>query len=146
MEKIDKEIINSVKELGKWVNQVAYFAATQELEQRKVLNTDEKYWEKLRKTKIKFLLNIESGVLSAQTNDEFIKQIIMRVSRLSNYDVPESCELFIDSLLCGDLSLDNAKNMIVSYSRIKDIKPKTDNTDKKDTDKKDTDKKDLSNI
>ena len=146
MEKIDKEIINSVKELGKWVNQVAYFAATQELEQRKVLNTDEKYWEKLRKTKIKLLLNIESGVLSAQTNDEFIKQIIMRVSRLSNYDVPESCELFIDSLLCGDLSLDNAKNMIVSYSRIKDIKPKTDNTDKKDTDKKDTDKKDLSNI
>lgn len=147
MEKIDKEIINSVKELGKWVNQVAYFAAKQELEQRKILKTNEIYWDDLRKTKIKFLLQIESGVLFAQTNDEFIKQIIMRVSRMCNYDVPESCELFIDSLLCGDLSLDNAKNMIVSYSRIKDIKPKTDvidNTIK--IDKIDTDKKDLSNI
>ena len=113
MEKIDSEIVHSARELGKWLNYVAFLAATKEKEKE---NND------IFKLKAKILVELESSVFSAKTGDALIAQTVTRAGRLSNLDAPEAAALFMEKTCSGDLKLDQAKNLLIAFSRLKNKK------------------------
>lgn len=113
MEKIDLEIVQSARALGKWLNKVAYFAAKNEVKQGAP-----NYWEDLRKAKAKVLVELESSTFSAKSGDALLAQAITRAGRLSGMDAPEGAALFMEKTASGQLPLDAAKNLLISFSRL----------------------------
>jgi len=114
MVNIDPNIVSSAKILGRWLNQTAYFAAKNE-----VRNDN---WEEIRKAKAKVLVELESSIFSAKSGDALIAQAVTRAGRLSNLDAPESASLFMEKTASGELELENAKNLLIAFSRIKNKK------------------------
>jgi len=115
MAKIDPKIVASAKELGKWLNQTAYFAAKDEV-------GNETKWDEIRKVKSKVLIELESSIFSAKSGDALIAHAITRAGRISKLDAPESAALFMEKAASGELELENAKNLLIAFSRIKNKK------------------------
>lgn len=118
MEKIDIEIVKSARQLGKWLNLVAYYTAKAEVKE----DSSNNYWEKLREQKAKVLVELESAAFSAKTGDALIAQVITRAGRLSGKDVPPEADLFMEKSMSGKLTLEQAQNMIIAFSRLKNAK------------------------
>jgi len=135
MEKIDLEIVQSARILGKWLNKVAYFAAKNEVKQG-----SSNYWEELRKTKAKVLVELESSTFSSKSGNALIAQAITRAGRLSGMDAPEGAALFMEKTASGELPLDAAKNLLIAFSRLIN---KSEKIEKKDAGVED--EEDLSN-
>lgn len=114
MAKIDPNVVLSAKVLGRWLNQTAYFAAKNEVKNGN--------WEDIRKIKAKVLIELESSIFSAKSGDALIAQAVTRAGRLSNLDAPESASLFMEKTASGELELENAKNLLIAFSRIKNKK------------------------
>ena len=114
MAKIDSNVVLSAKVLGRWLNQTAYFAAKNEVKNGN--------WEEIRKIKAKVLIELESSIFSAKSGDALIAQAVTRAGRLSNLDAPESASLFMEKTASGELELENAKNLLIAFSRIKNKK------------------------
>ena len=114
MAKIDPNVVLSAKVLGRWLNQTAYFAAKNEVKSGN--------WEEIRKIKAKVLIELESSIFSAKSGDALIAQAVTRAGRLSNLDAPESASLFMEKTASGELELENAKNLLIAFSRIKNKK------------------------
>jgi len=113
MEKIDPTIVSSARELGKWLNKVAYFTAKAE-----VKAGTSNYWEELRRVKSKALIELESSTFSAKSGDALIAQAVTRAGRLSGLDAPEAAALFMEKTASGELPLNNAKNLLIAFSRL----------------------------
>lgn len=113
MEKIDPTIVSSARELGKWLNKVAYFTAKAE-----VKASTSNYWEELRRVKSKALIELESSTFSAKSGDALIAQAVTRAGRLSGLDAPEAAALFMEKTASGELPLENAKNLLIAFSRL----------------------------
>lgn len=113
MEKIDPTIVSSARALGKWLNKVAYFTAKAE-----VKAGTPKYWEELRRVKSKALIELESSTFSAKSGDALIAQAVTRAGRLSGLDAPEAAALFMEKTASGELPLENAKNLLIAFSRL----------------------------
>lgn len=111
MEKIPIGIVQSAKELGRWLNYVAYLTAKGEHANTKS--------EEFKKAKAKVLVEIESAVFSAKTGDALIAQIVTRAGRLSGMDAPPEADIFIEKTCSGELPLDNAKNLLMAFSRLR---------------------------
>ena len=114
MEKIDAKVVVSAKELGSWLNGVAYRAA------KKMLREEGNYSdEELRKIKAKFLVELESSAFAAKSGDALVAQVITRAGRLSGSDAPSEASLFIEQAISGELELSKAKNLLISFSRLR---------------------------
>jgi len=113
MEKIDPTIVSSARALGKWLNKVAYFTAKAE-----VKPDASKYWEEIRRVKSKALIELESSTFSAKSGDALIAQAVTRAGRLSGLDAPEAAALFMEKTASGELPLENAKNLLIAFSRL----------------------------
>lgn len=130
MEEINSDIIASARELGKWLNQVAYFAAKAEIK-----DGTNNYWEELRKVKAKILVELESSTFSAKTGDALIANVVTRAGRLSGMDAPAAAVLFMERTAGGQLALNPAKNLLIAFSRLKnkaeqkDLPDKTENNE-----------------
>lgn len=111
MEKIDKEIVTSAKKLGNWLNSVAYSSA------KKEVGTSN--WDNLIKAKAKVLVELESSVFSAKSGDALIAYTITRAGRLSGFDAPTEASLFMEKAASGELPLEQAKNLLIAFSRLK---------------------------
>lgn len=120
MEKIDKEIVTSAKELGKWLNYVAYRSAQKEV-------GTSSSWDDLIKAKAKVLVELESSIFSAKSGDALIAHTITRAGRLSGFDAPSEASLFMEKAASGELPLEQAKNLLIAFSR---LKSKIEETDK----------------
>jgi CRISPR-associated protein Cas8c/Csp2 len=152
MEKINIEIVKSAKELGRWLNYVAFLAAKKEYPNTKGVE--------FKKTKAKILVEIESSVFSAKDGPSLIAQVITRAGRLAQNAIsvdkpaqtsaPAEAALFIEAT-CSEnseiLTLENAKNLLMAFSRLKNKYEKrvsleeksTENADKIDTSEYDED-------
>ena len=119
MEKIDKDIVTSAKKLGNWLNSVAYSSA------KKEVGTSN--WDNLIKAKAKVLVELESSVFSAKSGDALIAYTITRAGRLSGLDAPAEASLFMEKAASGELPLEQAKNLLIAFSR---LKSKIEETDK----------------
>jgi CRISPR-associated protein Cas8c/Csp2 len=113
MEKINPTIVSSARALGKWLNKVAYFTAKAE-----VKASTPNYWEELRRVKSKALIELESSTFSAKSGDALIAQAVTRAGRLSGLDAPEAAALFMEKTASGELPLENAKNLLIAFSRL----------------------------
>lgn len=113
MEKIDPKIVSSARALGKWLNKVAYFTAKAE-----VKVNSQNYWEELRRVKSKVLIELESSTFSSKSGDALIAQAVTRAGRLSGLDAPEAAALFMEKTASGELPLNNAKNLLIAFSRL----------------------------
>lgn len=113
MEKINPTIVSSARALGKWLNKVAYFTAKAE-----VKAGAPNYWEELRRVKSKALIELESSTFSAKSGDALIAQAVTRAGRLSGLDAPEAAALFMEKTASGELPLENAKNLLIAFSRL----------------------------
>jgi len=117
MENIDLKIVKSARQLGKWLNLVAYLAARAEIKE----GTPNSF-EKLREQKAKVLVEMESAAFSAKSGDALIAQVITRAGRLSGLDVPAEADLFMEKTMSNELSLEQAKNLVIAFSRLKNKK------------------------
>ncbi len=126
--KITEPLVKSATALGRWLNRVAFFAACAELE------IDPKNKEAVRargvdiaKLKAKTLVELESAAFSAKNATALVSQVITRAGRISGQDAPPEALPFIEAVTSGILgetekeSLENAKNMIVVFSRIRGL-------------------------
>ncbi len=111
MEKINEDIVRSAKELGRWLNKVAYFSAKD--------IADSNNWEDIRKAKAKVLVELESSIFSAKSGDALIAHTIARAGRLSGLDAPEEATLFLEKAASGLLPLEQAKNLLIAFSRLR---------------------------
>lgn len=121
MTKIDPNIVRSAKELGRWLNQTAYFAAKDEVGEPKGSSKEDinKYWNAIKKVKSKVLVELESSIFSAKSGDALIAHAVTRAGRISKLDAPETAALFMEKTASGELELENAKNLLIAFSRIK---------------------------
>lgn len=117
MEKINPEIVASARQLGKWLNLVAYFAAKSEVKEG-----TKNYWEEIRKVKAKVLVELESSTFAAKTGDALVAQVVTRAGRLSGMDAPESASLYMEKTMSCELLLDSAKNLLIAFSRLRNKK------------------------
>ena len=124
--KINESLVKAAVVLGRWLNRIAFFAACEELE------IDSKNKELVRtksgevsKRKAKIIVELESAAFSAKTATALVSQVITRAGRISGQDAPPEALPFIEAVMSGSLgetekeSLDNAKNMVVAFSRIR---------------------------
>ena len=65
-------------------------------------------------------------MFSAKSGDALIAYTITRAGRLSGFDAPTEASLFMEKAASGELSLEQAKNLIIAFSRLKSKKEKTD--------------------
>lgn len=119
-EQIDREIVASAHELGRWLNFIAFKVA-----EDAVKESQQDYKNKRRKEKAKVLAEMESTAMSSKTADEMIQRVITRAGRLSYYDAPEEGSTFIEACLAGDLdsdarkSFEKSRNLLLIFSRLR---------------------------
>ncbi|MUP39411.1 type I-PGING CRISPR-associated protein Cas8c/Csp2 [Labilibaculum euxinus] len=117
MENIKPEIVTSARNLGKWLNSVAYHTAKREIKEG-----SPNYHEKIREQKAKVLIELESAAFAAKSGDALIAQVVTRAGRLSGMDAPNEADLFMEASMNGELKLAQAQNMIIAFSRLKSYK------------------------
>lgn len=108
---IRPEIVQSAKDLGLWLNYVAYKVAKQE--------TEGKSFEDFKKAKAKILVELESSAFSSKSSTALLSQTLTRAGRLSGMDAPATSDEFMQATANGEISLDEAKNLITAFSRLR---------------------------
>jgi CRISPR-associated protein Cas8c/Csp2 len=111
MESIQPDVVQSAKALGRWLNYVAYRVAK---DYKENATKDD-----IRKQKAKVLVELESSTFAAKSGDALIAQAITRAGRLSGMDAPEEGSLFMEQTAAGSITLDQAKNLLVAFSRLR---------------------------
>lgn len=114
MENIDLKIVHSARDLGKWLNRAAYVAALKDSK----ANDYENDTEKIRQTKSKLLMEIESSIMAAKSGDSLLAQVIIRVGRLSGRDAPPEADVYMEATASGNLKLKQAQNLLMAFSRV----------------------------
>lgn len=114
MEKITPAVVQSARELGKWLNYAAYKVADKSIEK----NAQDRP-NKVREQKAKSLIEIESSVFSARSGDALIFQAITRAGRASGLDAPVEAELFMTQASTGEIPLESAKHLLIAFSRVR---------------------------
>lgn len=125
--KKDEKLVQSARALGAWLNWTAYYAAKEEAKAREKNNTarQKNDAETIRKLNAKFLAEMESTVFSAKSHDALLAQVITRAGRLSFTSAPSEAIPFIDEVAAEKIELNEAKNLIVAYSRIRTTNKET---------------------
>lgn len=118
MENINHVTVHSALEMGKWLNKAAFVAACRELESK----GEEQTPEKVTQLKSKTLVELESSIMSAKTGDALLSQVIVRVGRLTGMDVPTDATVFMEKTASGELKLEQAKNLLMAFARVRDMK------------------------
>lgn len=121
MEKLNEDIVNSAIAFGNWLNLQAFTYASKEISVIQNLKEDEKK-EKQRELKNKILIQFESAIMSAKSGDALVAFITTRAARLTGYDIDEGAKLFMSKVSCGELPLEQAKNLLIAFSRLKTVK------------------------
>jgi hypothetical protein len=118
---IPKEIVESAKNFGSWINYLAYRTA------KASVSGDNR--EAVQEQKAKILIELESAVFAAKTPTALLAQLLTRIGRLSNSDAPNEAQVFAKAVMLGEISLDDAKNMLIAFARISNYEASEKNQD-----------------
>lgn len=119
MEQISKDVIASAEAFGAWINRCSFIAAKNDsFPNRRWEDLAENEKQKIVEKKYKFLVELESSVFSSDNNRSMISNIITRVGRLSNTDVPQEAALFVKAVVEPSIDIGTAKNLVIAFSRI----------------------------
>lgn len=126
MEKINEDIVNSAIAFGGWLNLQAFTYASKVIHDISNLKEDEKK-EKQTELKNKILIQFESAIMSAKSGDALVAFITTRAARLTGYDIDKGAKLFMSKVSGGELPLEQAKNLLIAFSRLKTVNKKDEN-------------------
>jgi hypothetical protein len=115
---INPDVIESAGELGQWLNRTAYFVADGEVE----ANASDRA-ARVRKAKAKILVEFESAAMNAKSPTEMLMVISVRCGRLLNNDAPAQAKRFMDATATGEISPQDAKNLLIAYMRLRSTTP-----------------------
>lgn len=121
---IDREIVESARALGQWLNRAAFRVADSDV--------DDKYSEaerakKIRQAKAKILVEFESAAMSATTPQDMMYRISTRAGRLLQMDMPAEATKFLDETLIGEkLKPKDALHLLIAYMRLRQNFEKSD--------------------
>lgn len=122
---IDREIVESARALGQWLNRAAFRVADSDI--------DDKYSEaerakKIRQAKAKILVEFESAAMSATTPQDMMYRISTRAGRLLQMDMPAEATKFLDETLIGEkLKPKDALHLLIAYLRLRQNFERSDN-------------------
>jgi hypothetical protein len=116
--KIDRDIVQSARAYGAYLNKVAYFIAKQEVEsndEQKGGGTGRNIFE----AKARALAQLESTALSARRPSALFAQLNVMAGRQANRDVPAAAERFIEAVNTAEVEFDQAKDLVLAYMRLR---------------------------
>lgn len=120
--KINREIVESARALGQWLNRTAYIVADSDVEES--ANDRAK---KVRQGKAKILVEFESAAMSATSPQDMLYRISTRAGRLLQRDMPAEATKFFDETMTEELSFQNARQMLIAYMRLRSTFEKSEN-------------------
>ena len=121
--KINREIVESARVLGQWLNRTAYVVADSEIDQ----NANDRA-KKVRQSKAKILVEFESAAMSATSPQDMLYRISTRAGRLLQRDMPAEATRFLDETMIGDLvKPKDALHLLIAYMRLRTTFEKTEN-------------------
>ena len=113
--KIDREIVESARALGQWLNRTAYNVARSEVEPG-TPDAD----KKVRQGKAKILVEFESAAMSATSPQDMLYRISIRAGRLLQHDMPASATRYMDETMTGaKVAPKDALHLLVAYMRLR---------------------------
>jgi hypothetical protein len=117
--KIDREIVESAKAYGQWLNLTAYLVANEETKDKTQQDLD-KQRRDLSKQKAKILVGFESAIMSGKTPQDMLHRISTQAGRLLQSDAPAKATKFMDEVMCGEkIDAETAQQMLIAYMRLR---------------------------
>ncbi len=114
---IDREIVESARALGQWLNRAAYRVADAYVEDK---HGEAERAKKVRQAKAKILVEFESAAMSATTPQDMMYRISTRAGRLLQMDMPAEAAKFLDETLIGEkLKPKDALHLLIAYMRLR---------------------------
>lgn len=114
-ENISKEIIESARIYGSYLNYVAYKIGKHEAENKET-------GREVNEAKARVLAQLESTAMSCKSSTALFAQLNVQAGRMSNIDVPEGASSFMEATNTGNISLDTAQQLILAYMRLRSDK------------------------
>lgn len=134
-DKLSREIIQSARAYGESLNSAAFIAATEEMDddarrQNKPKPTIEikktpDYRTKRNQYKDRILTQFESTVGSAKSSAALLSQLGTIAGRLTHREIKPEAGEFMEAVLTGDVSINDAKNLITAFMRLSTFKTTT---------------------
>jgi hypothetical protein len=120
--KIPKDIVESARELGQWLNSTAYFVAKAEVKKTDAQSLTREDKAKIQKEKAKILVEFESAAMSAKTPLDMLHRISTRAGRLLQQDAPAKATRYMDATASGEIEPQDALHLLVAYLRLRSEK------------------------
>jgi hypothetical protein len=108
MQDYEEDLIASARVAAQHINTQAYHAADGSTQEAK------------RENKQTILSGLESMLYDCSDGPELIARISAQVGRLTGSDFPPEARAFFDRTTAGDLSLEEARNLLVAYMRLRE--------------------------
>jgi len=112
---ISKEVIESARTYGSYLNYVAYLIGKNEADNKKT-------GRELNEAKARVLAQLESTAMSCKSSAALFAQLNVQAGRMSNIDVPEEASEFMEATNTGKISLETAQQLILAYMRLRSEK------------------------
>ena len=125
---VPTEIVHAARALGHWINLAAYRAAKEEVEKDKkaiAVQTD----KKIQQHKAKILVALDSMAMGARTPAALTSSIMRETGMLANAattgeklmfgDAPQEALPFLDATIDGTISLETARQLLMTYMRVR---------------------------
>ena len=109
---IPKDIVQSARQYGSYLNMVAYIIGKDEAENK---STNRDVYE----AKANILAQLESTAMSCKEATSLFAQLNVQAGRMSNMDVPAEASRFIEATNAGEITLDHARDLILAYMRLR---------------------------
>ena len=124
-QQIAPDIVQSARAYGSYLNYVAYLIAEEEVEE----NEEQEgggTGRDLYEAKARALAGMESTTLSARRPSALFAQLNVMAGRQVNRDVPAEAERFIEAVNTGEIEFDEAKDLVLTYMRLRSGKADSD--------------------
>jgi len=107
MPQYDSSLIDSARAAAQHINSQAYHAAEGSTQDAK------------RQNKQIVLSGLESTLYDCDDGPELIARVSVQVGRLTGADFPAEAQEFFDQTTAGELTLEEARNLLVAYMRLR---------------------------
>jgi hypothetical protein len=117
-QQIAPDIVQSARAYGSYLNYVAYLIAEEEVEE----NEEQEgggTGRDLYEAKARALAGMESTTLSARRPSALFAQLNVMAGRQVNRDVPAEADRFIEAVNTGEIEFDEAKDLVLTYMRLR---------------------------
>lgn len=121
--KYSEELIESAVAYGRSLNRAAYFAGKESSEEGASKKA-------VTESKQKVLLQLESIINSAKSNQELVSRLNAQVGRLTFQDISQQASLFLKEVANDKIELEEAAHLITAFMRLSSYEAKNETPEK----------------